>query len=322
MFTLRFDMRAPAGGTPPSILYPAALEMAEWTETRGLILLVVSEHHAAEDGFLPSPLPMAAALAARTKSAPIAVSALILPLYNPVRLAEDIGVLDHLSGGRISYTLGIGYRPEEFESLGVDYHRRGELADSHLDILLKALGGERFNDDGRSVLAQPAPEGKVRISYGGGTPQAARRAARFGLGFNAQNNLPEVVQAYYDECTRHGHAPGRVQQPRPGFPTTVFVADDVDRAWQEIGPYLLHDAVSYAHGHHDPHIVSLSKANTIDALRAENGSHRIYTVEQAVEAIARDGVLSLHPLCGGLPPDIAWTYLRRVVDEVLPQVPR
>ncbi|MGE2737487.1 LLM class flavin-dependent oxidoreductase [Mycolicibacterium vaccae] len=322
MFTLRFDMRAPASGAPASSLYPAALDMAEWAETRGLILLVVSEHHAAEDGFLPSPLPMAAALAARTKSVSIAVSALILPLYNPVRLAEDIGVLDHLSGGRISYTLGIGYRPEEFESVGVEYHCRGALADEHLDVLLKALGGERFEFDGREVLVRPAPEGKVRISYGGGTVQAARRAARFGLGFNAQNDRPELAQAYHDECARLGHLPGRIQQPRPGFPTTVFVADDVDRAWAEIGPYLLHDAISYAGGHHDPYVVSLSRATTVDALRAENGSHRIYTVEQAIDAIARDGILSLHPLCGGLPPEIAWTYLRRVVDEVLPGVPR
>jgi alkanesulfonate monooxygenase SsuD/methylene tetrahydromethanopterin reductase-like flavin-dependent oxidoreductase (luciferase family) len=322
VFTLRFDMRAPASGAPPSSLYPAALDMAEWAETRGLILLVVSEHHAAEDGFLPSPLLMAAALAGRTKSVPIAVSALILPLYNPVRLAEDIGVLDHLSGGRISYTVGIGYRPEEFESLGADYHRRGELADAHLEVLLKALGGERFDVAGRGVLVRPAPEAKVRISYGGGTVQAARRAARYGLGFNAQNNLPELAHAYYDECARHGRVPGRLQQPRPGFPTTVFVADDVDRAWEEIGPYLLHDAVSYADGHHDPNIVSLSIAKTIDELRSENGSHRIYTVTQAVDAIARDGNLSLHPLCGGMPPDIAWPYLRRVVDEVMPAVPR
>ncbi|BCI81012.1 hypothetical protein MTY66_26370 [Mycolicibacterium sp. TY66] len=80
MFTLRFDMRAPTGGAPASSLYPAALDMAAWAEPRGLILLVVSEHHAAEDGYLPSPLPMAAALAARTTSVPIAVSALILPL--------------------------------------------------------------------------------------------------------------------------------------------------------------------------------------------------------------------------------------------------
>jgi alkanesulfonate monooxygenase SsuD/methylene tetrahydromethanopterin reductase-like flavin-dependent oxidoreductase (luciferase family) len=322
VFTLRFDMRAPAGGAPASSLYPAALDMAAWAESRGLLLLVVSEHHAAEDGYLPSPLPMAAALAARTTSVPIAVSALILPLYNPVRLAEDIAVLDHLSGGRISYTLGVGYRPEEFESLGVDYHRRGGLAEHHLTVLLKALDGERFLDSERLVLVRPAPERKVRLSYGGGTPRAARRAARYGLGFNAQNNLPELAEAYHDECTRQGRVPGRMQQPRRGFPTTVFVADDVDRAWDEIGPYLLHDAMTYADGHHDPHIVSLSTAQTIDALRAENGSHRIYSVEQAIEAIARDGVLSLHPLCGGLPPDLAWPYLHRVVDEVMPAVPR
>jgi alkanesulfonate monooxygenase SsuD/methylene tetrahydromethanopterin reductase-like flavin-dependent oxidoreductase (luciferase family) len=318
MFSLRFDMRAPSHGAPASELYPAALDMVEWAEVRGLAIVVLSEHRAAPDGFLPSPITMAAALAARTTSVPISIAALLLPLYNPIRLAEDMAVLDLISGGRVSYTMGVGYRPEEFASLGVDYASRGQLAEEYLGLLLKALDGEVFECEGRTVLARPAPGRRIRISYGGKTATAARRAARFGLPFNAQHDEPGIAEAYRQECRRLGREPGRIILPAVGSPTTVFVADDVDEAWAQLGPYLLHDAVTYAGWHNYANTISLSRSTTIEDLRAEKGAHRIFSVDEAIEEVKRVGFLSLHPLCGGLPPDIAWPYLHRVVDEVLP----
>jgi alkanesulfonate monooxygenase SsuD/methylene tetrahydromethanopterin reductase-like flavin-dependent oxidoreductase (luciferase family) len=65
VFTIRFDMRAPSFGAPPSELYEAAIDMCAWAETRGAIVAVLSEHHGAEDGHLPSPLVLASAIAAR-----------------------------------------------------------------------------------------------------------------------------------------------------------------------------------------------------------------------------------------------------------------
>src|SRR5215831_4885141 len=119
MFMLRFDMRAPDGG-PAAIadLYDAAIEMSVWSEQRGAISIAVSEHHASPDGYLPSPLILATALAARTSTIPIMVAALLVPLHDPVRLAEDMAVLDVMSRGRVSYIAGLGYRPEEYEMFG------------------------------------------------------------------------------------------------------------------------------------------------------------------------------------------------------------
>ncbi len=99
----------------------------------------------------------------------------------------------------------------------------------------------------------------------------------------------------------------------------MFVADDLDRAWDELGPYLMHDVRSYAAlNPGDQHTVSLSFAATAEELRAEDRSHRILTVDQAVE-LARAGTpLQLHPLIGGLPPELAWPYLHTVADRVLP----
>lgn len=103
MFTLRFDMRAPDWGAPIEDLYAAAIEMAAWAEDRGAVVAVVSEHHGTDDRHLPSPLVLATALAARTSTLSIMVAAAVLPFYEPVRLAEDIAVLDIISHGRVAY---------------------------------------------------------------------------------------------------------------------------------------------------------------------------------------------------------------------------
>ena len=99
MFVMRFDMRAPAFGAPTTELYPTALEMAAWAESRGGLMAVICEHHTMADGYLPSPVVLATAMAARTSTLPIMVAVVVLPLYEPVRLAEDIVVLDIISGG-------------------------------------------------------------------------------------------------------------------------------------------------------------------------------------------------------------------------------
>src|SRR5690606_7592905 len=121
MFLLRFDMRAPAFGAATTELYAAALEMAAFAESRGALTAAVCARHSGEDGCLPAPLGLATAMAARTPTLPIMTAALILPLYAPIRLAEDMVVLDIISGGRVSYVLGIGYRPEEYAHHGADF---------------------------------------------------------------------------------------------------------------------------------------------------------------------------------------------------------
>ncbi len=156
MFTIRFDMRAPSFGAPTSELYAAAIDMCAWAETRGAIVAVLSEHHGAEDGHLPSPLVLASAIAARTERLAIMLAAVVLPFWDPVRLAEDMSVLDIISKGRVSYAFGIGHRPEEYEHFGVDMRRRGRLADEKLTQLRQLLKGEPVVFDGRRIHVTPA----------------------------------------------------------------------------------------------------------------------------------------------------------------------
>src|SRR5262245_51023902 len=129
MFTLRFDMRAPSGAAPVGELYAAAVDMCAWAESRGAVAAVMSEHHGAADGHLPVPLLLASAVAARTERLTILLAAVVLPLYDPVRLAEEIAVLDVISAGRVSYVFGVGHRAEEYAHFGVDFTQRGRLAD-------------------------------------------------------------------------------------------------------------------------------------------------------------------------------------------------
>jgi alkanesulfonate monooxygenase SsuD/methylene tetrahydromethanopterin reductase-like flavin-dependent oxidoreductase (luciferase family) len=157
------------------------------------------------------------------------------------------------------------------------------------------------------------------VSWGGGSEAAARRAGRNGLGFFAQSADESLRHAYEDAARRAGHEPGWCFLPPKELPTSLFVADDVDRAWDELGPYLMHDARSYAAMNPDDRgTTGLSFARSVDELRAEGRSHRIVGVNEAI-SLARSGLaLPLHPLIGGLPPELAWRYLRTVTDEVMP----
>jgi alkanesulfonate monooxygenase SsuD/methylene tetrahydromethanopterin reductase-like flavin-dependent oxidoreductase (luciferase family) len=312
MFTLRFDMRSSAGGAPFADLYAAALDMCAWSESRGGVAVILSEHHAATDGHLPSPLLLASAVAARTERIAIMLAALVLPLYDPVRLAEDIAVLDNISRGRVAYVFGIGHRDEEYEHLGVDPRRRGRLADENTDLVLKLLKGEPVDHEGRRVHVTPAvasPNGP-QLMIAGGSRAAAARAARHGLGFVAQANPPGLLEFFQSESRAHGFEPGPTTFPDGKGPTTAFVADNVDAAWDEIGPYLLHDArmaASYRHG--DDSVASITRANTVAELRESPGAYAVFSPDEAVAQLRTGRPLALHPLCGGLPPDLAWPYL-------------
>lgn len=323
MYTMRFDMRAPANGAPSAELYAAALEICSWTESRGALSAVVCEHHMSPDGYLPAPMMLATAMAARTQRLPIMVAIVQLPLYNPVRLAEEMCVLDIISRGRVGYVAGLGYLPAEYEMHGVDFHRRGAIAEEKLALLLKAVTGEPFEHEGRRIHVTPPPltPGGPRISWGGGSLPAARRAGKYGLGFLAEKGDPALREAYEAACREHGHQPGLCMLPPEADAAVVFVADDLDAAWAELGPYLMNDVLAYGAwnaGKTGTHSVSF--AQTAEALRAENRSHRILTVDEAVARVRGGAPLPLHPLIGGLPPTIAWKYLETIVERVLPAV--
>lgn len=314
LFTLRFDMRAPTIGASVSDLYAAASEMSAWAEQHGCVAAVLCEHHCADDGYLPSPLLLAAAIASRTERLLLNL-VIILPFYDVARLAEDMSVLDHISSGRASYVFGIGYRQEEFDHFGLSLADRGRLADEKLALLRRLLSGEEVVNDGRRMKVTPRPRtpwGPTTM-WGGASVAAARRAGRYGLGLLANGVVPGMKEAYEEACRRHGHEPGFLLLPERDTATNVFVADDVDAAWDEIGRYLLHDAMSYAEWNPDNTVsANITTAKTVDELRRAATTHVILSVEEAAARVGNGEVMNISPLCAGIPPGVAWPYLKRL----------
>jgi alkanesulfonate monooxygenase SsuD/methylene tetrahydromethanopterin reductase-like flavin-dependent oxidoreductase (luciferase family) len=323
MFVSRYDLRCPAG-TPAErgALYRTALDQAAWCEDHSFDTLVLSEHHGVDDGYLPSPLVMAAAFAGRTKTIPITISALLAPLYDPLRLAEDIAVLDHASGGRVSYVMGLGYREEEYAAFDRDWPGRGALIEEVLETLLQAWSGEPFDYRGRSVRVTPTPLNQPHpmIFYGGGSKVAARRAARLGLSFFPQHADPAIQQAYLDECVALGIPPGMVLAPPEG-PGTIYCAEDPDAFWDQAGEHLLYEARAYHAWQKGVTSAVHDESSSVEEMRAA-GIYVVWTPEEMIER-CRGGELmaaTTHPLCGGMPPELSWVSLRLIGETVIPAV--
>src|SRR3954449_5688798 len=158
LFGLRFDFRNPSiAGTSMADRYAAALDMAEWADRLGCLTLTVSEHHGSTDGYLPSPLPILAAFAARTTNTRLMVAALIAPFYDPLRLAEDLVVLDHLSKGRVDLIVAGGYVSDEFVMYDVPLRERAARVAETVATLLSAFTGEPSEFRGRRVQVRPPP---------------------------------------------------------------------------------------------------------------------------------------------------------------------
>jgi len=323
MFTMRFDMRAPDFGAPRADLYRAAIEMAEWGEKNGCVALQVCEHHRSKDGYLPAPLILASAIAARTQTIPIQVAALILPLHDPVETAEQIAVLDLVSQGRVNYVVAIGYVPAEYAMYGREMKGRGQRLEESVRVMQRLWRGEEFEYQGRPVKVTPLPHtpGGPVLFMGGGVAASARRAARLGLGMVAMGTDPNLETIYRDACEAEGIEPGMCLNPVSGAPMSAFVSRDPDEAWAKWGPHLLHDAQAYAEWMGDD-IESATKsiAGSVEELRAEHGNYQILSVDEAVAEIEKSGVLMTQPLCGGMPIDYAWESLETIARDVLPRV--
>lgn len=323
MFTMRFDMRTHPDGAAIQDLYAAALEMSSWAETRGCVGVQVSEHHASPDGYLPAPMVLASGIAARTKTLPIQVAALLVPLHDPVELAEHMAVLDVMSGGRVSYVCAVGYRAEEYAMFGREMKGRGRRMEDCLRVMRQAFAGEPFDYEGRTVHVTPAPltPGGPMLLMGGNSKVVVRRAARLGMGMITQGGDATLQEVYEEACREAGSEPGFfVNPPATGSVMSAFVARDPDAAWAEMGPFLLHDAQMYASWFQSAESSTKSVAATVEELQAEKGSYQIFSVDEAIAHVKASGMLLTQPLCGGLPPALAWQSLELLVDEVLPAV--
>ncbi|MER0482901.1 LLM class flavin-dependent oxidoreductase [Streptomyces sp. Edi2] len=321
---LRINLVDPAP-TPAALSarYRAAVEMAAFADDRGLTMVQTEEHHATTNGWMPSPLTFAGAVFGTTRRIGVTVSALITPLHDPLRLAEDLASLDLLSGGRLVTVAGLGYRPEEYAAHGKDWRGRGALQDEVLETLLSAWTGEPFTYRGRTVRVTPRPYTRPHplLLIGGSSRAAARRAARLGLPFFPSAHLPELEAYYHEQRTAFG-TEGWVLQP-PERTSLLHLSEDPGRTWAAYGDHLLHEARMYASWQSaGTRSAVRSSARDVAALR-EEGVYRIVTPDECLRLARQAGArgsLILHPLCGGMPVDEGWRSLHLFAEEVLPRL--
>ena len=317
---LRLNMTgAEADPALRALRYRTALDMAEYADRQGFSGVNVEEHHVAENGWLPSPLTMAAAIAGRTERCSIGITALLVALYDPIRLAEDIAVIDLLSRGRLHFIAGIGYREVEFHIANKPFAERGQWMDHVLETLLKAWSDEPFEYRGKRVNVTPKPFSRPHPMFlvGGMSKPAARRAARFGLPFAPPVADPALEAYYHEQLERHGKR--GFTYAAPADFSILFIHEDPERAWAELGRHFLNEVIEYSSWKTEGVNRPLEfDSDSVEALRAE----KRYEIITPGECILRhrerpDFSAALHPLVGGMPLDKAWDCLRLYTEQVL-----
>lgn len=322
---ITYDMRAPEFGASRNRLYDSALDQVAWADSLGFDVVGLGEHHSAADGYNPSPLVLASAMAARSRNIKLRTSVLLAPLYDLPKLAEDAAVTQIVSNGRLLLGIGAGYRPSEFETFGRDLDSRWRAMGDTCAFLKQAWLGEPFEWEGRTVHIAPRPEPFAPpILLGGSSPAAARRAAHIADGWFPPLDA-RLWKPYREECLRLA-MPDPGEYPKQG-PIFLWVSDDPRRDKRRLLPYIRHQLASYSQW-------------TIEAFGApsgpyafdeteesifENGAYRVLSVEDTLamaEQLGSHSVLYLNPLLAGIEPKASWLMLHRFEQQVLPYLPR
>ena len=234
-----YDYRnPPESGMKTPDFYAAIADQIAMLDGHGLDLIWFTEHHFVDDGYLPSWIPVAAALSARTKHARFSCDVCLLPFNHPIRLAEDLAVLDNLSNGRVEIGVGMGYAPHEFRGFGFPVSRRLSLTDEGLAVLRHAFTGERFSFHGKRY---DFTDVKITPGYAqpGGPPlwvaamaePGARRAARFDTNLLPQGPRSGGLDPWRAELTATGRDPANY---RVGIIRPCLVTDDPERDWPAV----------------------------------------------------------------------------------------
>ncbi|MEU8614246.1 LLM class flavin-dependent oxidoreductase [Actinoplanes sp. NPDC048791] len=219
--------------------YRDAQELFVVADELGFDVGWVAQHHIPlGGGGLSSPWPFLAHAAARTRRIRLSTAITILPLENPIRLAEDVAVVDALSGGRAEIGVGSGAGPEEYAAFGADFDQKRELTTAGLATLRRALSNEELGTSGFSIQP-PAGDFTDRIWQGVFSAAGARHAAAAGT-----NLLLNRATYGYEEPTDVIQRPwadeflaawDRPHQPRIGLSRFIFPARDKRTALAQIG---------------------------------------------------------------------------------------
>jgi alkanesulfonate monooxygenase SsuD/methylene tetrahydromethanopterin reductase-like flavin-dependent oxidoreductase (luciferase family) len=262
-FGLITCQHVPGDGRTDADLYEQAIQLAVEAERLGFDSVWLTEHHFVDDGYMPSLMAVAAAIAVRTTRIEIGTGLVLAPLHDPIRLAEDAATVDLLSRGRLLLGLGMGWRREEFEGLGIPIEeRRTRLLDA-VAVLRQAwsdglvTGTRRRPYPGISVRPKPYRPGGPPIWIGAFAERAVRRAGRIADGFMAGTgsaaDFGERVAWVREELAARSPAPERYEM---SIYQSTFAWEDGD-AWEVLREHLhyldwKYEDMTDAHGRTGP----------------------------------------------------------------------
>lgn len=245
-FGLAYDFRNPEPWRQnPETLYRQILDQVVWAEELGFRSAWITEHHFCDDGYTPSPLTIAAAIGARTRQMTVGTNLIVLPLHDPIRIAEDAATVSILTGGRFRLGVGQGYHEEEFEGFGRKLRNRPSLLEEGIEIIRRAWTGEpvnfrgkRFQVDGLRIT--PVPENPPPLLVGALADPAIERAARIGDGY--LDTLNAGGAKYVEALPRVGKdaSKGRIYSLQ--WP---IIDEDPERAWAEVGKHSVYQWNEY-----------------------------------------------------------------------------
>jgi probable F420-dependent oxidoreductase len=240
---------------PHEELYEEMLKEISVADEMGFNSAWLTEHHFLSDGYCPSLLVTAAAIAARTKNIRIGTGVLLMPLHDPIRIAEDAAVVDLISKGRLILGIGLGYRKEEFEGYGRSLKERKGRMEESIEILQKSWSDETFSFDGKYYKVKdanvtPKPVQKsIPIWIGAFTEPAIRRAARIGapLYVPAIGTIPlikNLFDLHSSLLEEYGRDPEDYEKP---LVREFYISDKKkEKVWEDIKEYITYTAKGYA----------------------------------------------------------------------------
>jgi alkanesulfonate monooxygenase SsuD/methylene tetrahydromethanopterin reductase-like flavin-dependent oxidoreductase (luciferase family) len=317
-----YDFRNPSG-EPWARRYGQLLEQLRWVDSSTAFDDVsLTEHHFVDDGYSPSTMALAAAVATSTSRVRISTNIVQLPLHHPLRIAEDALTVDILSEGRFRLGLAGGYRQLEFDAFGVSTGERGSRMEEGVLIIRRAFSGAPFSFEGRhwrlpelTVTPGPVRPGGPEIWLGGTAAPAVDRAARIADGFLASQD--QHATAFLAAAERLGRTDLRGRTARTA---RLLVHPDPEQAVAELGEHLLHQVNQYVEfGFIDgPRFTDAGAA-----VRA--GHYAVVDADGAVAALARAGeagVAEFHLMAvlPGEPVESGTRRLEYVISDVLPRV--
>lgn len=226
------------GGRSISDLYDQRLQIVEQYDRAGFYAYHLAEHHSTPLGMAPSPSVFLSAVAQRTKTLRFGPLVYLLPLYHPIRLAEEIAMLDQMSGGRLEVGVGSGRSPIELMLYGRDIAEAQAVFDEAFAILQLAsseekisFAGKYFNFHDVPVELRPLQQPHPAFWYGIGTPESAQRFGErgfHGVTLAKPAAAAEITRCFYEASTRGGW-----QGRRMGI-CRFIVVGEADREAQDL----------------------------------------------------------------------------------------